>query len=339
LLLRSEEFDNAYWAKFNTTITANDEVAPDGETTADTIIGENATSGTHGIDSGNTTVTSGVYVMSWFVKKSNMSWCYLRQGSGSGGTNLSRAWFNLDTGEKGGTTGSPLDSEIKPFPNGWFRISMTVNIVGTIVRPQLYIATDDLVDGFTSDGTEELIAWGAQAEPASTASSYIKTEASTVTRVADVVSKTGISSLIGQTEGTIYAEVDLSNLEDGDRIIAISDESNDNKVAIRLVIVSGTPRIRAFVIDAGSTTALITSGTITEGVFKIAVGYANDNFALYVNGTQIDEDLDCAMPACSAAYLGTREDNSGTLIFNNHIKAASLLPTRLSNAQLEALTS
>jgi hypothetical protein len=202
LVLRSEEFDDVYWSKLNSIVTANTDVAPDGETTADTIVGENGTSGTHGIARVAITVSSGVYVMSWFVKKSNMSWCYLRQGSSDGGSNLSRAWFNLDTGEKGGTTGSPLNSGIKSLQNGWFRISMTVNIVGPNVRPQLYIATDDLEDNFTSDGTEQLIAWGAQLEAGSTASSYIPTVASTVTRVADVVTK-DLTGFVGATEATI----------------------------------------------------------------------------------------------------------------------------------------
>ena len=37
LLLRSEEFDNASWAKTNATITVNATTAPDGTTTADLI--------------------------------------------------------------------------------------------------------------------------------------------------------------------------------------------------------------------------------------------------------------------------------------------------------------
>jgi hypothetical protein len=38
LLLYSQEFDNAAWTKTSTTVTANSTTAPDGTTTADTLI-------------------------------------------------------------------------------------------------------------------------------------------------------------------------------------------------------------------------------------------------------------------------------------------------------------
>ena len=42
LLEQSEVFDNAYWTKTNSTVTANAGVAPDGTTTADKLIVNNA---------------------------------------------------------------------------------------------------------------------------------------------------------------------------------------------------------------------------------------------------------------------------------------------------------
>jgi hypothetical protein len=336
LFTYSEEFDDADWNKTGVTVTSNDEVAPDGETTADTIIGENGTSGAHRIDGGAITVTSGVYVISWFVKKSNMPWCSLRQGSNEGGSNQPSVWFNLDTGEKGGTLNSPLDSEIKSFPNGWFRISMTVDIVGTTINPQLRITPNDLVVPFTSNGTEQLIAWGAQLEKASTASSYIPTVASTVTRNADVISKTGISALIGQTEGTIYAEVDVRNFQVNGRVLAISDGTNNNRVTI---FFTTSNRFRLLVTTGGSGQfGLNSSASFSPGVFKVAVGYKTDDFAIYVNGVQIGVNTSASVPACSAVFLGTAEDGS-TNPLNDHIKAAAILPTRLSNAELAALTT
>ena len=44
LVQYSEQFDNVAWTKFNATVTANTAVAPDGNTTADTIT-SNASSG------------------------------------------------------------------------------------------------------------------------------------------------------------------------------------------------------------------------------------------------------------------------------------------------------
>jgi len=53
--------------------------------------------------------------------------------------------------------------------------------------------------------------YGAQLEAGSYPTSYIPTIASTVTRNADVISKTGISSLIGQTEGAVFVDVNLNS--------------------------------------------------------------------------------------------------------------------------------
>ena len=46
LLLQSESFDNSYWAKLASTITANSAVAPDGTTSADKLA-EDATTASH----------------------------------------------------------------------------------------------------------------------------------------------------------------------------------------------------------------------------------------------------------------------------------------------------
>jgi hypothetical protein len=174
-----------------------------------------------------------------------------------------------------------------------------------------------------------------QLEAASTASSYIPTVASTVTRVADVVSKTGASSLIGQTEGTLYAEVDLSNFESSGRILVIGDGTNNNIINL-LVFTSN--RFRLVVRTNGSGQVAVNSQTYTAGVFKIAVAYAENDFVFYVNGDNVDSSASGIVPNCSDVYLGTAGDGT-TNPLNDRIKAVALLPTRLSNAQLEALTS
>ena len=82
---RTEEFDNSYWTKSNSTITANQIVSPDGSQTADKY--------THGGSSavnyifGNVgSVTSGNdYTFSVFVKKGTGTFVQLLYGSGAFG--------------------------------------------------------------------------------------------------------------------------------------------------------------------------------------------------------------------------------------------------------------
>jgi hypothetical protein len=51
---------------------------------------------------------------------------------------------------------------------------------------------------------DNLHLWGAQLEAGAYPTSYIPTTTATVTRNADAISKTGISDLIGQTEGVLF---------------------------------------------------------------------------------------------------------------------------------------
>src|SRR6056297_2602588 len=67
LLQYSEEFDDGVWFKYETTVTANDAVAPDGTTTADKIIATNAND-FHLTAQGSTVTNSLIYTQSYFVK-------------------------------------------------------------------------------------------------------------------------------------------------------------------------------------------------------------------------------------------------------------------------------
>ena len=54
--------------------------------------------------------------------------------------------------------------------------------------------------------------WGAQLEQGSYPTSYIPTQGSAVTRLADSCSQTVPSGVIGQTEGTLFVEYSNVNL-------------------------------------------------------------------------------------------------------------------------------
>jgi hypothetical protein len=89
----------------------------------------------------------------------------------------------------------------------------------------------------------------------------------------------------------------------------------------------------------GSTQASITSATQSAGIFKIAIGYALNDYALYINGVQIGTDTLASVPACNVVVLGSVDSLSSGNAFNDRIRAAALYTTRLTNAQLAALTT
>jgi hypothetical protein len=146
-----------------------------------------------------------------------------------------------------------------------------------------------------------------------------------------------VSGFIGQTEGAIYAEVNLTEWTNAKRIFAISDGTQNNRIAF---LINTTNRIRALVTQTGATQADINTSTgLANGVYKIALAYAANDFVLYVNGSQIGTDTSGAVPACTDVYLGKLETSSATLQLNDRIRAAAIYPTRLTNSQLASLIS
>jgi hypothetical protein len=332
LVLRSEEFNDAYWIKSDATISANATVAPDGTTTADKIV-ESLTISQHKI--GRTIgLSTAAHTFSVFAKAGGRNFIQLR-----GVTNTAlnaTAFFNLSNGTVGTTANAT--ASIENFGNGWYRCVLVVasaNASG--FEYEVRLSTDGIAISYLGDGTSGIFLWGAQLETGSVATSYIPTVAATATRNADVINKTAVSGLIGQTEGTLYAEVDVRNWNSGDRILSISDGTTNNSVALQKGTATNTLRLISRLSNVLQVT--IQSSTISGTIFKIAAAYALNDFVLYANGVQIGVNTSASVPACSDVFLGKVESTATTNQLNDRIRAAALYTTRLSNAQLQFLTT
>ena len=327
LVTFSEQFDNAIWSKTNTTITANTAVSPDGYTNADKLV-ENTSLGNHRIFQGPAATPSTAYTASVFVKKEEITSVEILE------TTLGGCIFNLTNGTITSGTGGFIEN----YGNGWFRCGITKTTGVAQVGFTLQIR---LVKGgtstYTGNGVDGLYLWGCQIEAGAYATSYIPTLAASVTRVADAASKTGISSLIGQTEGTLFAEVDLTNFDTSNvRIFAISDGTSSNRVNL---LTNSSNRITFTVSASGAGQAEISTISLNKGVHKIAAGYSANNFVLYVDGLLIGTDTSGSVPICSNVYIGKIETSSSTGILGDRISQALLFKTRLTNAQLAELTA
>jgi hypothetical protein len=180
--------------------------------------------------------------------------------------------------------------------------------------------------------------WGAQLETGSVATSYIPTTTAAITRNADVISVSGaVSGSIGQTAGTMYAQVDLRNWTASGRVLAISDGTSDARVVIQV----GANRTLQAVVTAasGEVANIATASGQVNGIYKCAVAYASGDFAFYVNGNQVGTDSSGAVPACNNVALGKIETSASTNFLNDRILAGALYNTRLLNAELAALTA
>jgi hypothetical protein len=204
LVLRSEEFDNASWAKNNSSITANTVVAPNGTLSGDRLV-ENTANSVHEISQASLVITAGATITnSLYVKASGRTSFELRMFSSADGF---FSTFNLtnvtsSTGVTG--TASVAGSSIVDVGNGWYRVSITgvVSASATSLQMRLRLR-DNLGVSYTGDGFSGIFIWGAQLEVGAFPTSYIPTVASQVTRSADVQSATNLGQL-GQ--GTFYID-------------------------------------------------------------------------------------------------------------------------------------
>jgi hypothetical protein len=195
------------------------------------------------------------------------------------------------------------------------------------------------IASYLGDGVSAMNFWGSQIELSSHSTSYIPTTIASVTRNKDVISKTSASSLIGQTEGTIYSEIKVSKLlgSVSRYIFHLSDGSADNRIYLAF---SGANSniIRARIFNSGTLQSnIITSEITSVGTYKLAIAYKNNDVVFYMNGVQIGTDTSATIPICSQIDLG-HNYNAGSQ-FNDRINNANIWKTRLTNSQLAELTT
>jgi hypothetical protein len=188
-----------------------------------------------------------------------------------------------------------------------------------------------------------LYGWGAQLETGSVATSYIPTTTAAVTRNADDINLSGaVSGCIGQTQGTIYAEVDYRNLPNA--AILTIQSSSFLSGAVRLETASSNGSLRVQILDASGATALdqtISSPQLTIGINKIALGYSSNASGVVtaLNGSIINTSTaSFGTLGATRVCLGSRSITAGSFFFNNRIRSAALYTTRLSDPELQTLT-
>jgi hypothetical protein len=208
LALRSEQFDDAGWTKNSSAITANNTKAPDNSTSADKLTAGSTATIAPNILTSVTSVAAASYTFSGYVKRSEASFVQILFSTGNVANNP-RVNFNLSTGAIGSQDADIGSASIAPVGNDWFRISATVVAVGTTLIPVFHLiktATDTRLQTNAWTIGDGLFIWGAQVEAQRAPTSYIRTEGSTVSRLADLVSSPTAGN-VPNGDVTFYADV------------------------------------------------------------------------------------------------------------------------------------
>jgi hypothetical protein len=310
LVTYSEQFDNAAWNKATNsgtlTVTANYAISPDGTQNADRI---------------QMSITSGVSNYSQIYQQINVTnnqtytwsiWLKSLSGTPTIGWSYNGSTWNVIT-----------------LTNEWVRYTFTSTANGATVNADLI-----LYGSIATSTSADILAWGFQIEQSSYPTSYIPTTSASATRVADACFKTGISSLIGQTEGVMFAEINVPSIATAGNYSSwqLNDGSTSNLIDFTYY---STGRIQAIAFIGGSLQVNIdlTSFGLTAGNHKIAFAYKLNDYVLYVDGVQVGSDTSAQVPAMSKCDLFTGSNQ--ITIYNQF----AVFPTRLTNAELASLTT
>jgi hypothetical protein len=317
----SESFSNVAWNKSFIgigsvpVVTANQGLAPDGTFTADRIVlnlNGGVTSGDGSFLSETVTVSSGATVSLSIYLKSN--------------TGLIQ---NLIVWEA--FTGASTSCVVT---NEWQRFNVIATVPSTSSGLNFGLRN---AFGVTVDDTADILAWGAQLEQGSYATSYIPTSGSAVTRAAETCNNAGTSDTFNDSEGVLYAEISgFSNTDASPKVFSLSDGGGSNRIICFLYnteVVANIQKLGETPID------LRTDLGDIETPLKISVKYKANDFALWINGFEI-----ATAPSGQTYSEGTLDrlnfdSGYGIEDFYGNTKQIMTFNKALTDSELEDLTS
>lgn len=319
-MIRSEEFDNAQWTKGNfgsvgllPVVTANQAIAPDGTLTADRIVFDAVDStGISDVTNFSATALTGVCTAS----------VWLKAETGTPTVRVRIDWFG----------GSYAENFVLTNKFQRYVVTMPSNQSGAIGVNKLSIRTRPAV-GTSISAT--VLAWGAQLEAGSFPTSYIPTAGAAASRSADVASIPTSAFGYNADKGTVVVDFEVSNYVSGSRRLFSLNTDVQNRMDGLLV---SNGQFQQFVFDGGSTQVnpnTINSITNNEPS-KAAAVYALNDFASVLDDGAIVTDTSGTVPPVNTLSIGTSPNNTWT---NGYIKSIRYWPRRLTNSQLQRLTS
>jgi hypothetical protein len=221
--------------------------------------------------------------------------------------------------------------------NGIVAVSgtITVNFTGDL---EVGIGPDSAVSG------ETVIAYAAQLEAGSFPTSYIPTAGSTATRSADVASIPTSAFGYNADKGTVVVDFEYQYVIGGGFPRPWELGSTSTAInRINMFTSSGTGNFVATALSnniAAASLTLISAAPSPVGG-KAAFALAENDFAACIDGGTVQTDTDGTMvpsvPRNELAIGGAVASASNNI--NGHIKSIQYYPRRLTNAQLQELTS
>ena len=343
LIQYSEDFSQGYWTKSGSSVVSGF-VSPKGDLSAFKMV-ESATTGSHIIISPTIikAASSLDYSFSLFAKKGERDFLAYRIDAGA--SNGCYVCFNLSNGTistsatLSGTGFTNASAKITLLGSGFYKCSISFNTntqtIIRVIKSVQQTTGNPFTYSSTGDGTSGIYIYGASLEQGSYPTSYIPTSGTAVTRVADSASKSGISSLIGQTEGVLFCEVRISDINSSGFGITLNDGTFNNRVYIGKA--SSSPLIYAIISVGGNIITIIGGNYSAADFVKIAVSYKSGETKVFFNGSQLGATSATAFTLPTLTKLSF--DAGGVAPFYGECQNLMIFQTALTDTELETLTT
>jgi len=334
-LMRQSE-DLTTWNKSNATVTANQIAAPDGTNTGDKV-NENAATIPHYIYQTGVTFTSGEeYTQSVYAKAGTNNIVQLLGTSAAFG---SQAWANFDLSDGTiGSKGTATAAAIQSVGEGWYRCSITITVTITSGGSAGFIIlvptkTSSRAYVYEGNPSNHIYAWGSQLELGAFPTSYIPTSGSAVTRSADVASLAVSKFGYNQGQGTVVVEAVMPPSVISEQFWILGSNTNS---ARWFYSNSGDSSLNAY--DGAGTSQV--SPLQPSATQKMAIGTDQSTTILCLDGVSGNQaSTNGNISSLTTVFYFGGNWSTPVLNLNGHIKSVQYYPLRLSNAQLQALTS
>ena len=225
----------------------------------------------------------------------------------------------------------PTGQELVTFTGDWQRVYKTYVATATTqyLACEIY---DRTAAAHLPNVTFEV--WGAQYELGAFPTSYIPTAGATATRSADVASIPVADFGYNQSEGSVVVEGSHfeTSITDAHAAFGFDDGTSNNRMWFyhnKGQWIGST---------AGSTTLNVDLPDPTKySLHRSAMCYKENDSALTIDASSVTVDSACTVPSVDTLHIG----NTGTAStpLNGHIKSINYYPRRLTNAQLQELTT
>lgn len=282
LLTYSENFDNAYWTKSNSSITNNAIIAPSGNLNGFKLV-ENTALSSHHVQSPQSFVLDTYYSASIYVKAGERT--QIRFTGANTATYEANAFFDLSTGTVSSVSAGT--AKIVPVGNGWYRCTISgVAKATAFTNLQVYLVSTGTTITYTGNGTSGIYIWGIQIETGTFATSYIP---STVTHTgrASVATYTDSTGIIqSAASGVARYQYNPQNLSAAPFLLLEEARTNQLFYSEQFENPSSTTlnvsvTANSITSPAGTTTADLVTDNTTAGVEH----YVEKAISVYTNQT------------------------------------------------------